>query len=69
MYLLYSLQTSSLQNINKKFASVFIRIVKKHWYHQIKMSCFFMLQSHSLNYKGLIMVTCCTLTLSNLAGS
>jgi len=69
MYLLYSLQTSSLQNINKKFASVFIFIVKKHWYHQIKMSCFLMLQSHSMNYKGLIMVTRCTLTLSDLAGS
>lgn len=41
MYLLYSLQTSSLQNINKKFASslfFFILIVKKHQNCGIKPS-------------------------------
>lgn len=45
MYLIYNLQTSSLQNINKKLASLFILMVKKYWNCGTEQSFFLIHQS------------------------
>jgi len=74
MYLQLQTVKSSSQNINKKFASLFILIVKKYWNLGIKLSCFLVHLSYSLehyppNYNRLIMLTFNTQVISNLAGS